>query len=55
MAATNNRFALVDILGKKLTVYEKRNPLATYDFVDGKVPSSEDIEWARTEEYKDKA
>jgi len=55
MAASNNRFALVDILGKTLTVYEKRKPLATYHFVDGKVPSAEDIEWARTEEYKDRA
>lgn len=55
MAATNNRFALVDILGKTLTVYEKRKPLATYHFVDGKAPSAEDIEWARTEEYKDQA
>ena len=55
MAATNNRFALVDILGKTLTVYEKRNALATYTFVDGRAPSAEDIEWARTEEYKDKA
>lgn len=55
MAATNNRFALVDILGKTLTVYEKRNALASYTFVGGKAPSAEDIELARTEEYKDKA
>jgi len=55
MAASNNRFVLVDFLSKKAVVYEKRNPLATYEFVDGQPFSAEDIEWARTEEYKDKA
>lgn len=55
MAASNNRFVLVDFLSKKAVVYEKRNPLATYEFVDGQPFSAEDIEWARTEEYKDQA
>lgn len=55
MAASNSRLVLVDFLAKKAVVYDKRIPLATYHFVDGQPLSAEDIEWARTEEYKDKA
>lgn len=55
MAASNSRLVLVDFLAKKAVVYDKRIPLATYHFVDGQSLSAEDIEWARTEEYKDKA
>jgi hypothetical protein len=55
MATSNNRFVLVDFLSKKAVVYDKRVPLATYHFVDDQPLSADDIEWARTEEYKDKA
>lgn len=50
----NNRFVLIDNTRRSAYVYELRKLLAVYEFTD-KPLSSEDVEWIRTQEYKDKA
>ena len=51
---TKIRLVLIDSVAKNATVYENKVALATYNFTDTPL-TREDVEWVRTQEYKDKA
>ncbi len=53
---TNNRFALYDKKSCTITAYEGKVILAVYGYdKDSDMPLAEALEWARTQNYKDKA